>query len=287
MSLKRCINLFDRRILHLQSKRMTCSSTITIGGYPLTTMRRSYTVWKRFKPEDRIIRSRRKDQRNPHLQGLPTTQLEAQQLEIDFAYSVTADVLRRRLGRAGFTRTTLEQEYQKYHDAVSKQPGTMFFSRGFETDAARVEAFRAATLDDWLEALAEAVRTGVTRVRRNGTEVAEPTNILVDIITGCNAPSADGLRPEHCLLGFPCTSLDNMAVALLEVTSGDALCEQELSMLVRYHGDTTFDDLKLRKKRCNREEPAKFHHDEDAVHHEDDVSGHQEGGVSRHHEEDI
>jgi hypothetical protein len=123
-------------------------------------MRRSYTVWERFRPEDRIIRSRRKDQRNSLIQGLPKTELDAQRLELDFAYSVTADDLRRRLGRAGFTRTTLEREYLKHHQAHCGESGNMFFSSYPDADRAfaRAEAFQAATLDDWLEALAKAVR---------------------------------------------------------------------------------------------------------------------------------
>jgi hypothetical protein len=39
-----------------------------------------------------------------------------------------------------------------------------------------------------------------------------------------------------------------MAVALLEVTNGDALCEQEVSMFVKYQADSSFDDMRLRKK---------------------------------------
>ena len=136
---------------------MTCSSTITIGGYPLDVMRRSYTVWRHFTPEDRVIRSRRMDQCNPHLHGLLGTEIQAQQVEIDFAYSTTAEILRRRLGRAGFSRTTLEQEYQRYYDAACQSSGSVFIERNPETAGACAEAFRAATLDDWLEALEETV----------------------------------------------------------------------------------------------------------------------------------
>ncbi|KVR40724.1 HEPN/Toprim-associated domain-containing protein [Burkholderia multivorans] len=230
---------------------MTCSSTITIGGYPLYEMSHSYTVWEYFEKRDRIIRSRRKDQRNPHLQGMPDTELKARELELDFAYSITADILRRRLARAGFTWTTLEKEFLRYYQAVCRRPGNLFFAAypdGPEQAHARAEAFRAATLDDWLEALAETVKSGVTRIRRNGREVAEPENILVDIITGTDQPHSADLMPKHRLLGFPCSSLENMAVALLEVTSGDAACEQEVSMFVQYQGDTTFDDMRLQKK---------------------------------------
>lgn len=160
---------------------------------------------------------------------------------------MTADDLRRRLGRAGFTRTTLEQEYLTHHRAHSGESGNMFFSTYPDSGRAfaRAEAYQAATLDDWLVALAKAVKDGVTYVTRN---VTTPSDLLVDIITGRDHPTSDKFWPRHNLSGFPCASLDNMAVALLEVTNGDALCEQEVSMFVEYQGDSSFDDMRLRKK---------------------------------------
>ncbi|REG49094.1 hypothetical protein B0G80_5424 [Paraburkholderia sp. BL6669N2] len=222
---------------------MTCSSEISIGGYELDVMRRSYTVWERFEKKDRVIRSRK----YPLHWDTPDGE---QRMVLEYAYSVTADVLRRRLGRAGFTRTTLEQEFMRYHEAVCRQSGTLFFNPypDAEKAQARADAFRAATLDDWLEALAKAVRANVTRVRRNAREAAHPEDILVDIITGSDKPGDLNLMPNHCLLGFPCSSLDNMSVALLEVVDGHVRCEQEVSMFVEYLDDTTFDDMRLRQK---------------------------------------
>ncbi|SPB14873.1 hypothetical protein NOV72_02104 [Caballeronia novacaledonica] len=138
----------------------------------------------------------------------------------------------------------------------------MFFSSypDAERAHARADAFRAATLDDWLEALTKAIKEGVTFVSRRCTT---PTNVLVDIITGSDHPTSDDLLPQHCLSGFPCTSIDNMAVALLEVTPGNAVCEQEVSLFVQYQGDTTFDDLRLRKKSCHQEDDATCHFADD------------------------
>jgi hypothetical protein len=233
---------------------MTCSSEISIDGYELDTWRHSYTLWERFEKQDRIIRSRKYLLRN----GEPRMMLQ-------FAYSITADVLRRRLGRAGFTRTTLEQEFLRFYQAVSRQSGTLFFKTYPDPEKARVraEAFRAATLDDWLEALAKAVDAGVTRVRRNAGEVSHPKDILVDIITGSDYPHERDLMTEHSLLGFPCSSLNNMAVALLEVVPGHVLCEQEVTMFVEYQGDTTFDDMRLRAPKPMP--PQHSFHDEDDI----------------------
>ena len=238
---------------------MTCSSTITIDGYPLDTMRHTYTVWQHFEKKDRIIRCRR-PQRNRHILDIPDAEQWTPPRGQQYAYSVTADVLRKRLGRAGYTRTTLEQEFLKYYSTVCRQSGTMFFNTSSELALARAEAFRAATLDDWLEALEETVRTGVNRVGRNAGEFGRPENILVDIISGSDEPSDRNLMPYHSLLGFPCTSLNNMAVALLEVVPGDAACEQEVSMFIEYKGETTFDDMRIRK-RANQN----IYHDENEI----------------------
>ncbi|MEN8503608.1 MULTISPECIES: HEPN/Toprim-associated domain-containing protein [Paraburkholderia] len=213
---------------------MTCSSQITIGGYELVEYRRTYEVWRHFKPEDRIIRPG----------SVP-----------DSAYSVTADVLRKRLGRAGFTRTTLEQEFQRFYHAACHLPRNLFFRRCPESAAARAEAFRTASLDDWLEALDETVRAGLTVSQRSMGWVAEPRNMLVSIITGPDWPSTRDLVPQHELNGFPCSSLDAMAVALLEVTPASALCEQRVTMFVEFDGDTSFDDMKLRKQPRQQSEP--------------------------------
>jgi hypothetical protein len=225
---------------------MTCSSEITIGGHELDVMRRSYTVWEHFTAEDRVIRANLKAN---SVSNVPY-------IYRDFAYSVTADVLRRRLGRAGFTRTTLEQEFQAYYHAVCRLPDTMFFRTypDRERAQARADAFRAATLNDWLDALAKTVEIGVTRVGRNAFEFARPENILVDIISGPDEPDGD-LMSEHCLFGFPCSSLNNMAVALLEVVPGEALCEQEVTMFVEFDSDTSFDDMMLRKEPVRKDEP--------------------------------
>jgi len=232
---------------------MTCSSEISIDGYELDVWRHSYTLWERFEKQDRIIRSRKSFLRTGE-----------ERIWVEFVYSVTADVLRRRLGRAGFTWTTLEQEFLRFYRAACRKGGTLFFNPypDAEKAQARAEAFRAATLDDWLEALDKAVKANATRVRRNAREVAQPKDILVDIITGSDYSHERELMTQHSLLGFPCRSLDNMAVALLEVVPGNVLCEQDVSMFVEHQGDTTFDDMRLMTPAPTRP-PHAFHDESD------------------------
>lgn len=228
---------------------MTCSSAITIGGYELDVWRRSYTLWERFEKQDRIIRSRKGSLSNGE-----------ERAWVEFVYSITADMLRKRLGHAGFSWKTLEQEFQTFYQATCEKGGTLFFREYPDPEAAkaRAEAFRAATLDDWLEALAKAVKANVTRVRRNAEHVAHPTNILVDIITGSDSWLEPGLMTHHCLLGFPCLSLDNMAIALLEVLPGDVLCEQEVTMFIQFQRDTTFDDMRLRTPKLTPKQDTSY-----------------------------
>jgi hypothetical protein len=79
--------------------------------------------------------------------------------------------------------------------------------------------------------------------------------MLVNIITGPDWPDTPDQIPRHELNGFPCSSLDAMAVAPLEVTPGNALCEQRVTMFVEFDGDTSFDDMGLRKQPRPQSEP--------------------------------
>jgi hypothetical protein len=221
---------------------MDCIVHTTIGGYPIASTVNRYNRW-RFKPEERIIRCRRRGQRNPLIHGKPSDKLDAGLVDMEYVYSLTADTLRRRLGRKGFNRDSLEKEFQAYYEKVChfSEPGNLHFTS--ELAEAHAKAFCSSTLDDWLHALAEAVKTGMTPARWNMTESGRPGNLLVDIITGPDKPAFEELEPEHGLLGFPCSTFDNMAVALLEVTDGNSACELDVTMFVLYRGDITFDDL--------------------------------------------
>jgi hypothetical protein len=87
---------------------MDCIVQTTIGGYPLTTSVDQYDLWY-FRPEDKIIRCRKKQRLNPVIYGLPFTDV-AGTVDVEFVYSITAETLRRRLARAGYDLGTLERE---------------------------------------------------------------------------------------------------------------------------------------------------------------------------------
>lgn len=214
---------------------MQCVVQTTIGGYPLTSTVDSYNQWY-FSPEDRLIRCRQRSR---------------DRVNVECVYSVTADTLRRRLGRAGYTLALLEEEFRDYHDQIRWrrriENDTLHFSGEFAPVYA--EAFlSAASLDDWLDALARAVKNGVTPSGR-AAEGFKPTgSLLVNIITGPDQSGLYGHEPEHGLVGFPCSSLNSMAVALLEVTAGNAACELDVTSFIQHRDDSTFDDMLARRE---------------------------------------
>jgi hypothetical protein len=221
---------------------MTCIVHTSIGGYPIARTVNSYNRW-RFSPKDRIIRCRQRDQRNPLIHDMPSDELDAEAVDTEYVYSITADNLRRRLGRAGFHLASLEEEFREYYETVCYESAATHWHFTSESADAHAKAFCDSTLEDWLDALADAVKTRMTSARRATYEVKTTGNLLVDIITGSDKPTFAGLEPEHSLLGFPCSTLNNMAVALLEVTAGSAVCELDVTSFVLHRGDITFDDL--------------------------------------------
>ncbi|RKR36196.1 HEPN/Toprim-associated domain-containing protein [Paraburkholderia sp. BL17N1] len=207
---------------------MQCVVHTTIGGYPIATTVNRYNRWY-FKPEDRLIRCR---ERGPET------------VDLEFVYSITADTLRRRLAGAGYNRATLEREFWKYYEKVSMMSEGANLHFTGESAEAYGEAFRmSGSLGGWLNALETAVETGVTPARRAAEGFKVTGNPYVDIITGPDKPPFEDLEPEHGLLGFPCSTFNNMAVALLEITDGNAVCELDVTSFVLHQGDITFDDM--------------------------------------------
>lgn len=216
---------------------MDCIAHTTIGGYPLTTAGDQYDQWY-FRPEDRIIRCRKKERLNPLIYGLPFNDV-TETLDPEFVYSTTVETLRRRLGRAGYDRGSLEKERWEYYKMVVNQSESRHLYFSGECAEAKSDAFRRSTLDNWLDALEQVVKSRLN-TGSGGPQLKPTENLLVDIITGTEKPPFPGLGPEH---GFPWASSKNMAVALLEVTDGKAVCELDVTSFILHRDDTTFDDL--------------------------------------------
>lgn len=212
---------------------MQCVAHTTIGGYPIASTVDSYDQWH-FMPEDRLIRCRPRGR---------------ERVQVECVYSVTADTLRRRLGRAGFNRASLEEEFRQYHEQLhARRRGDNLHFTG-EFAQVYADAFLSTgSLDDWLHALERAIKNGVTHSQRAAEGFKPTSNLLVNIITGPDKPMFWGLEPVHGLLGFPCSGLSNMGVALLEVTAGNARCELDVTSFILHRDDTSFDDMLGRKE---------------------------------------
>lgn len=253
---------------------MTLSAHIIIDGHPIDVRRHRYECTWLFRPEDRVIRTRTKGERNQTIRGLPDDPKEWDEPETEYLYVVSADTLRQRLASTGRDRTSLELEFLRYTSAVFKSSSAPYFFRASypatkEIALARARAFRDANLDDWLRALKVVKQSGLVYWNRHGKDA--PADLLVDIVSGHDMPifdatppdrlvngfpyaslgsmgitSGSGLNPPaHMLNGFPCTSLESMAVAMLEISPADAECVFDVSDFVIYGDDHSFDDLRM------------------------------------------
>lgn len=107
-----------------------------------------------------------------------------------------------------------------------------------EEKKAKVEAFRNASLEDFLAALSFVIthRVGSALGRDEEMKLADP---LVRILVGEALPD---LR-NGLYVNFPCQEMDNFVVAMFEVLPGDAECAADATELVEYGALQDFNDL--------------------------------------------
>lgn len=203
-----------------------------IAGFPVAYMRNSGLPWQ-FVLESGFVPMR----------AIPSSSGVGEHL-----YLSTAGTLRRRLNSAGYDRKALELEYLKYMDQVFSRWDPPYFFRDEKTSnattaAQRAEAFRFASLDDWFFALKTAIkiRNSGNLVRPKNIEYSDPfidMNALVDIVMGPESLPSSIEVPSHVVGGFPCISVECMALAMLEVVPDDAECILDVFELA-----SSFDDL--------------------------------------------
>ena len=256
---------------------MTFLAYYMFNGYPVCWEQGSYSRWL-FTRKDRVIRQRTKGERNVLIHDLPENRAEWDEPETDYLYVVTAEELRRRLSlipcldpvssityldeaKYGQDMTSLRSEFERYRSAMLTDKERTFYASasdyyGEEAKAARkcvperADALRETTLDDWLMALKEVVESGATRAK-GFTSPSMPkgpafdTKALADIILTDQHPCHWDLRPRHDLWGFPCSLLEHLAVAMLEVIPANAECVLEVTELVKNDCVYCFEDLIL------------------------------------------
>ncbi|WP_321845835.1 HEPN/Toprim-associated domain-containing protein [Paraburkholderia bannensis] len=228
-----------------------------VDGYPFHWSLDDYP-WL-FENDDRVVRTRLKSQRNTTIHKLPEDPAELNQTEAEYLYVTTAAVMRRRLNRDfGYNRWGLQAEFDRYKKVMIELDPPEFHCGENPSEIRpmpqRAEILRNTTLNDWLAALKEVVRSGLTGMdgqeNLSAPEILDcrlkemvETIICDDFILGYN------INPEHPLRGFPCRDFGYFAVAILEVVPDTAECALDITELVKNGKTDQFNDLIQANKR--------------------------------------
>lgn len=215
------------------SKAHAMTARISIGGCIICGMDDGYRRWF-FNRNDRVVRSQ------PSRGG-----------GLEYLYVTTAKELRQRLDIAGWNRASLEIEFRAFENKAERFKDLPYLEDTPKQALDRAHSVEHATLEDWLGAL------GKARVFYDCSEYTLPhfhnykalnPSINLERLSECvtNAGVDEYLcpvSPTHGWLGFPCTSLECMAVAMLEVVRDDCECVLDVTWLVQDRNVYCFDDL--------------------------------------------
>ncbi|PKG96415.1 hypothetical protein CXF92_01070 [Pseudomonas sp. Choline-3u-10] len=212
---------------------------ITICGYPISSTKNYYHQWY-FQKKDRAIRVRDKSQRNT-LIWCAAEPHELYEEETDYLYVVSASVLRRRLELAGFNRDTLEREFK---ECIAQRVASLEEPFDFDEDWAKEQSKRAAilksaSLSDWLKCLKIALDDGITSWRWEELK-QNYTDPLLHIFFASDAFWDEASSHDT---GFPCQTLESLAVAMLEIVPVEAECVLDITDLIGGGWTDSFEDM--------------------------------------------
>lgn len=250
---------------------MTFRAYYLFDGYPVAWEEDSYGRWP-FTRKDRVIRHRTKGERNVVIHDLPKNRAEWDDPETDYLYVTTAEELRRRLSGTmrgdrlflecegepcsmrGYDLSVLESEFERYKLEMLRDEGPYFYVGKTDSEIRQVperaDALRGTTLNDWLTALKEVIKSGATRAKSFASPATPKgptfdTKALADIILTDQYPHRYSLKPYHGLWGFPCSEFEHLAVAMLELIPASAECVLNVTELVDNDRVYCFEDLIL------------------------------------------
>ncbi|CAB3810801.1 HEPN/Toprim-associated domain-containing protein [Paraburkholderia fynbosensis] len=219
-------------------------ASIEIAGSTISEMFYGYRRWF-FVRGDMVVRT--------------VTDAHDHSSKLQYLYVVTAAELRQRLEMTGFTRASLERDFNRYADKVENFTKLPYRADTPDVASRRADTVRRANLDDWLAALKASHRLDGA----GDGKFAEPyqasndfvdIDLLADSISNCwmslpggpndarDRGSSDTLLQINSL-AFPCTSLECAAVAILELAPCNAECVLDVSSLVKEGMVYCFDDL--------------------------------------------
>lgn len=212
---------------------------LTIGGYPIQSSKNYYHRWY-FRKKDRVSRPRPKAGRNT-LIWAAAEQNEQHEIETDYRYVTTGAALRRRLELDGFNREVLEREFK---ERIAERIASIEELSEYDSEQGndlrmRLPILKSSTLDDWLRVLKIAVDDGVPSWRWGGVK-QNYTDLLLHALFG-----QDEFLDEPSIhdTGFPCKSLESMAIAMLEILPPETECALDVTDLVDGGWTNSFEDL--------------------------------------------
>ncbi|RAS29792.1 HEPN/Toprim-associated domain-containing protein [Paraburkholderia bryophila] len=211
------------------------TAIISIGGAIVSVMDHGYRRWF-FNRNDRVIRNPCSGQEN-----------------IEYLYVTTAEELRDRLDTFGYNRRSLEGEFRQYENKVEHFTNLPYLCDNPKEAFNRAHSVEFATIDDWLGALGAARAKSIydcdqyTLPRFQKYESSDPF-VDIELLSECvtnydHFDDSPSMLPTHNRTGFPCASLECMAVAMLEVVSDNAECILNVTELVKGGDVYCFDDL--------------------------------------------
>ncbi|KAB0669050.1 hypothetical protein F6V30_14545 [Oryzomonas sagensis] len=212
---------------------------IMIDGYPIFSSKNYYHQWY-FRKKDRCIRNRSKSQRNTLIWTAADANDQDEE-ETDYLYVCSGTTLRRRLELAGFNRETLEQEFKEcIAQRIASCEEMVQQDYEWAKDYAQlIPILKASCLADWLKALKTAVEE-----RINCWCWEEEKNKFSDPLLHLLF-ATDEFLEEFSIheTGFPCKTLESMAVAMLEIMPSDVECVLDITDLVGGGWTDSFEDL--------------------------------------------
>ncbi|MDR6679514.1 hypothetical protein J2W58_003730 [Pseudomonas psychrotolerans] len=202
-------------------------SFTTIGGYPIHSTKNYYERdWFRIK--DRIIRTRKKSERNT-LVWCAADPDEMDETETDYLYLVNCETLRRRLELCGYNSDTLKKDFDDYKIEWIEQLTQFNYPENYIKDVID------STLDDWLQTLKKAVS-----LRYKYSTWDKDVNVGNDQLL---RKFIDNKPIAIHETGFPCFGLENMAIAIMEILPSDAECILDVTALVEGGWTDSFDNF--------------------------------------------
>jgi hypothetical protein len=212
---------------------------ITIGGYPIFSTKNYYHQWF-FRKKDRVIRTRPNPQQNTLIWTAADAN-EQDEEETDYLYVCSGTVLRRRLELAGFNSETLEREFKEcIAQRIANREEMAQQDYEWAKDYAQpITTLKASNLADWLKALKTAVDERILGWHWD-EEKDKYSDPLLHLLFAHDEFSDE---PSIHDTGFPCKTLENMAVAMLEIMSSDVECVLDITDLVGGGWTDSFEDL--------------------------------------------